>query len=215
MANESKKLKDLHCKKSVCIFVWIINLFRRSKRRDFCVSHAQKEKKAKIRYNRHSAHRTPSSATAPAAPCGVFFLCVSVERSAFRGTREEERGCFGGGGEEVKTRGMRVYSPHNLSPPQTHLSASLSRRLSNCFSFMFLHWYLSSFMSVTQSPPQSFYLPLTILQFLLLFPSITQTNLSPPQAPSFLYAMWCISLWLCLTDHHSSSLALLWGKKDV
>lgn len=119
-----------------------------------------------------------------------FFLCVSVERSAFRGTREEERGCFGGGGEEVKTRGIRMYSPHNLSPPQTHLSASLSCRLSSCYSFMFLHWYLSSFMSVTHSPPQSFCLPLTILHcFCYCFSQSLKKNLSPPQAPSFLYAM--------------------------
>lgn len=92
----------------------------------------------------------------------LFFLCVSVERSAFRGTREEERGCFRGGGEEVKTRGIRIYSLYNLSPPQTHLSASFSCRLSSCCSLMFLHWHSSSFMSVTHSPPQSFCLPLTI-----------------------------------------------------
>jgi len=148
------------------------------------LKHKKRKKKTKIRYNRHNAHHTPSSATAPEAPCGLFFLCKrgEIRLSWNKGGRE---GVFGGGGEEVKTRGIRIYSLHNLSPPQTHLSASLSHCLSSSCSFMFLHWHLSSFMSVTRSPPQSFCLPLTIRHGFCF----SQTNLSPPQAPSFLYAM--------------------------
>lgn len=122
-----------------------------------------------------------------------FFLCVSVERSAFRGTREEERGCYGGGGEEVKTRGIRIYSMYNLSPPQTHLLLFFSHRLSNCCSLMFLHWHSSFFMSVTCSPPQSFCLPLTIRHSYSFFQSkkIWAHHKSLPSSV-FLCSLWQI-----------------------
>lgn len=147
-------------------------------------SHAQKEARSDITGITHTALQAQRHHQQRHV---VFFLlCVSVERSAFRGTREEERGCYGGGGEEVKTGGIRIYSLYNLSPPQTHLSASFSRRLSSCCSFMFLHWHSSSFMSVTHSPPQSFCLPLTIRHSHCFSQSLKKNKKSEPTTSPFL-----------------------------
>ncbi|XP_052002464.1 uncharacterized protein LOC127657639 [Xyrauchen texanus] len=43
-----------------------------------------------------------------------LFRCVSEERSAFRGTREEERGCYGGGGEEINLCPFSIHSEDRI-----------------------------------------------------------------------------------------------------